>query len=65
MALWIGGEIFAAGGNKVAIQLNPGANGIFEVKVDGKVIFDKGDIGRYPDLDDAKAMRKQIVDTLN
>lgn len=64
MALWIGGEIYSSGGNKVAIQLTPGGNGIFEVKLNGEVLFDKGEAGRYPDLNDAKAIKAKIIEAL-
>lgn len=61
MALWIGGEIYAAGSNKIALTLTPGAAGIFEVKLDGEVVFDKGTVGRYPDLNDAKEIKATIM----
>ena len=61
MALWIGGEIYAAGGNKIALKLTPGAAGIFEVKLDGEVVFDKGTVGKFPDLNDAKAIKAMVT----
>ncbi len=64
MALWIGGEIYAAGSNKIALTLTPGASGIFEVKLDGKVVFDKGTVGRYPDLNDAKEIKATVMNQL-
>lgn len=64
MALWMGGEIYAAGGNKIELQLNPGASGIFEVKLDGEVVFDKGSAGRYPDLTDAKEIKATVMNRL-
>lgn len=64
MALWIGGEIYAAGGNKIKLTLTPGEAGIFEVKLDGKVVFDKGSVERYPDLNDAKEIKTTIINQL-
>ena len=64
MALWIGGEIYAAGGNKIELTLTPGASGIFEVKLDGDVVFDKGTVGRYPDLNDAKEMKAAVLNRI-
>ncbi len=64
MALWIGGEIYAAGGNKIKLTLTPGEAGIFEVKLDGKVAFDKGTVGRYPDLNDAKELKATVTNQL-
>ena len=64
MALWIGGEIYAAGGNKIRLRLTPGAAGIFEVKLDGDVVFDKGSVERYPDLNDAKEIKATVLNRL-
>ena len=64
MALWMGGEIYAAGGNKVKLTLTPGAAGIFEVKLDGESVFDKSSVGRYPDLNDAKEIKATVINRL-
>ena len=64
MALWIGGEIYAAGGNKIKLVLTPGEAGIFEVTLDGEVVFDKGTVGRYPDLNDAKEIKANILNRI-
>jgi selT/selW/selH-like putative selenoprotein len=34
------------------IEVVTGANGIFDVHVDGELVFEKKMIGRYPDPDD-------------
>ena len=34
------------------IEVVPGANGIFDVHVDGTLTFTKAMLGRYPDPDD-------------
>ena len=64
MALWMGGEIYAAGGNKIKLTLTPGEAGIFEVKLDGEVVFDKGTIGRYPDLTEAKEIKATVINKI-
>jgi predicted Rdx family selenoprotein len=64
VALWIGGEIYAAGGSKIALKLTPGAAGIFEVKLDGKVVFDKGTLNKFPDLNDAKEIKATVINQL-
>ena len=64
MALWMGGEIYAAGGNKIKLVLTPGEAGIFEVKLNGDVVFDKGSVGRYPDLNDAKEIKATVINQL-
>lgn len=35
-----------------AIEVVTGANGIFDVHVDGELVFEKKMIGRYPDPED-------------
>ena len=35
-----------------ALEVVPGANGIFDVHVDGELVFTKSMLGRYPDPDD-------------
>jgi len=35
-----------------AVELVPGANGIFDVHLDGELVFTKSMLGRYPDPDD-------------
>ena len=35
-----------------AIEVVPGANGIFDVHVDGTLVFTKSMLGRYPEPDE-------------
>ena len=35
-----------------AVDVVPGAGGIFDVHVDGDLVFTKSMLGRYPDPDD-------------
>ena len=35
-----------------AVEVVPGANGIFDVHLDGELVFTKSMLGRYPDPDD-------------
>ena len=35
-----------------AVEVVPGAGGIFDVHVDGDLVFTKSMLGRYPDPDD-------------
>jgi predicted Rdx family selenoprotein len=39
-------------GDISAIEVVPGANGIFDVHVDETLVFTKSMLGRYPDPDD-------------
>jgi len=40
--------IRAAHGDKVEVVLHPGDGGIFDVKLDGAMVFRKWDEGRFP-----------------
>ena len=35
-----------------ALEVIPGANGIFDVHVDGELVFTKSMLGRYPEPDE-------------
>jgi selenoprotein W-related protein len=44
------------------IELVPGADGIFDVHVDGDLVFTKSMLGRYPDPDDVlPLLRKRLA----
>jgi selT/selW/selH-like putative selenoprotein len=46
-----------------AIEVVPGDNGIFDVHVDGALVFTKSMLGRYPDPDDViPLVRAQLAD---
>ena len=54
-------EFFRAYGPDVAISLTPGANGRFEVYLDGEKIFDrKEEDNIYPDLGRVRKMKEVI-----
>ena len=58
-------EIFAEGGNKVAIKLTPGTAGILQVFVGGDKVYDKKEEdGKYPDLPRVKQIRAAVKDKL-
>jgi predicted Rdx family selenoprotein len=57
----VANEFFRAFGGDAAISLTPGANGRFEVYLDGEKIFDrKEEDNIYPDLGRVRKM-KQVV----
>ena len=44
------------------VEVVPGANGIFDVHVDGTLVFTKAMLGRYPDPDDVLPLvREQLT----
>jgi predicted Rdx family selenoprotein len=57
----VANEFFRAFGGDVAISLTPGANGRFEVYLDGEKIFDRKEEGNiYPDLGRVRQL-KQVI----
>lgn len=59
-------EFFRAFGPDVAISLTPGANGRFEVRLDGEKIFDRKEEGNiYPDLSVVRRLKGVIKEKLD
>ena len=59
-------EFFRAFGKDAGISLTPGANGRFEVYLDGEKIFDrKEEDGKYPDLPRVRELRAVIQEKLD
>jgi predicted Rdx family selenoprotein len=57
----VANEFFSTFGGDVAVSLTPGANGRFEVYLDGEKIFDrKEEEGKYPDLARVREL-KQVI----
>ncbi len=55
-------EFFRAYGGDAAISLTPGANGRFEVYLDGEKIFDRKEEGNiFPELGRVREMKKVIL----
>lgn len=46
-----------------SLEIVPGANGIFDVHVDGELVFTKSMLGRYPDPDDVVPLLREKLDT--
>jgi predicted Rdx family selenoprotein len=44
-----------------AIEVVPGADGIFDVQVDGDLVFTKSMLGRYPDPDDVMPLLRSRI----
>ena len=64
MAFWMGSELYVAGKSNVAITLTPGQAGVFTVSLNGEIEFDKGKLGRYPSLPDAKELQAKLVNLI-
>jgi predicted Rdx family selenoprotein len=62
----VANEFFSTFGGDVAISLTPGANGRFEVYLDGDKIFDKIEEGNvFPELKRVRDMKKVIQSKLD
>ena len=48
-------------GNDVEIDLIPSSGGVFEVKLDGELLFSKKETGRFPDQDEVDGMLDAIA----
>ena len=48
-------------GNDVEIDLIPSSGGVFEVKLDGELLFSKKETGRFPDQDEVDGMLNAIA----
>ena len=48
----------------LAISLKPGANGVFTVKVDGRVLWDKKEKGASPHIMEVKDIKAQVANML-
>jgi predicted Rdx family selenoprotein len=60
----MGSELAAAGGSQIAVTITPGQAGVFKVTLNGEVAFDKGELGRYPTLPDAKELKAQVANMI-
>ena len=45
------------------LEVVPGANGIFDVHVDGELVFTKSMLGRYPAPEDVAPLLRAKLDT--
>lgn len=61
MAFWLGSEIYAAGGSHTAVTLKPGKGGVLKVTLNGEVVFDKAEAGKYPALPEAKEIKGKVI----
>jgi selenoprotein W-related protein len=43
------------------LEIVPGSGGIFDVHVDGRLVFTKSMIGRYPDPDDVLPLLRPLL----
>ena len=46
-----------------AVEVVTGGGGIFDVHVDGELVFEKAMLGRYPDPDDVMPLLREKLST--
>jgi len=61
-AAWIAQELLTTFENEIGeVALVPGTGGIFEVKVDGEVIFSRKQEGRFPESKELKQLVRDRI----
>ena len=48
----------------MAVKITPGQSGVFKVTLNGEVVFDKSELGRYPALPDSKEMKAKVINMI-
>ena len=44
-----------------AVEVVPGANGIFDIHVDGELVFTKSMLGHYPEPDEVMPLLRGLI----
>lgn len=61
-AAWMAQELLMTFDEEIGeIALVPGTGGIFEVRVDGEIVWSRKDKGRFPDIKELKQSVRDIV----
>ncbi len=58
-ATWLSQELLTTFPTQIDVLLSPGTGGIFEVELDGQVIFSRATAGRFPE---PKELKQDIRD---
>lgn len=61
-AAWLAQELLTTfEADLKAVSLCPGTGGIFEVRLDGAVIFNRKQIGRFPESKELKQLIRDVI----
>lgn len=61
-AAWIAQELLTTFAEELAeVALVPGESGVFEVRLDGEMLFDRAVVGRFPDPKELKQLIRDRV----
>jgi len=59
-AAWVAQELLAALEQELAgITLVPGRGGVFDVRLDGEIVFSHGETGRFPEPRELKGLLRE------
>jgi selenoprotein W-related protein len=62
-AAWLAQELLTTFGGKLGeVALAPGTGGVFEVRLDGTVVFSRRDAGRFPESRELKRLIRDRID---
>jgi selenoprotein W-related protein len=62
-AAWMAQELLTTFEDELkAVSLQPGTGGIFEVRLNGVVIFNRKDHGRFPESKELKQLIRDVID---
>jgi len=62
-AAWMAQELLTTFASDItSLTLVPGTGGIFEVRLNGNVIFSRKEFGRFPESKELKQMIRDVID---
>ncbi len=64
LASYMASELFQAAGPALAISIKPGDSGVFTVKVNGDVLWDKKKEGRSPHIMEVKDIKAKVINIM-
>lgn len=61
-ATWMAQELLSTFPEELAeVALSPGVGGVFEIRVEGELVWSRKDKGRFPDIKELKLIVRDIV----
>ena len=62
-AAWLAQELLTTFEQELTgVNLQPGSGGIFEVRLNGAVIFNRKEAGRFPEAKEVKQLIRDVID---
>jgi len=61
-AAWIAQELLTTFSNDIGeVALAPGTGGVFDIRLDGEIIWSRADRGRFPELKELKQLLRDRI----